>query len=117
VENLRRTGIALASAGESRRLAELVPVFLGSVLVALLVAAAAPSSTAWTFQSPVSPFTPAPGVSPVAPPATATAPALVAVPAASDFVPWLVGILVVAAIVGAATLWSRRSGKGGVTRE
>ena len=89
-----------------------MPVLLGSVLIALLVAAAGPSSTEWLFQSPVSPIGPGPGGSPGAPEGTVTGPGLVAVPAAPNFVPWLVGILLVAAIVGAAMSWSRRRGKG-----
>ena len=83
-------------------------VFLGSVSISLLVAAAGPSSTDWLFQSPVSPI----GAGPGAPEGTVTGPGLVAVPAAPNFVPWLVGILLVAAMVGAAMSWSRRRGKG-----
>jgi hypothetical protein len=112
LDNLRRVGTALASAGESRHLAELTLVFLGSIVVALLVAGAGPSSGEWVFQSPVSPLAPGAGGSPSVPQGTVTGPGLVAVPAASNFLPWLVGILLVAAIVGAAMLWSRGSGKG-----
>jgi hypothetical protein len=102
----------LASAGESRRLAELVPPLLGAVLIALLTSGAGGSSARWFFQSPISPLTPGPVSSPSAPQATVAGPALVSVPAAHNLIPWLVGILLVAAIVGAAMLWSRRKEKG-----
>jgi len=112
LDKLRRIGTTLASADESRHLAELVPALLGAVLIALLTAGAGPSSAHWLFQSPVSPLAPGPVSSPSAPQATVAGPALVSVPAADNFVPWLVGLLLIAFIVGAAMLWSRRRGKG-----
>jgi hypothetical protein len=109
--------------GVKGSITSLFPLMLGALLVAFLATTAGSSSADWLFQSPVSPISPigpaptespaAPTESPIAPEGTVTGPALVAVPAAPNFAPWLVGILLVAAIVVAAMLWSRRRGKGG----
>ena len=105
---------ALTRVRESGSVAGLVVVFLGSVVLALLAMAAGPASSGWLFQSPVSPPGPGPAASPAVPQGTVTGPALVAVPATLNFVPWVVGLLVVAAIVGAAMIWRRRGrGEGG----
>jgi hypothetical protein len=91
---------------------------LGALLVSFLATRAGPSSADWLFQSPVSPISPisplAPGptASPAVPVATATGPALVAVPVPPNFTPWLVGIILVAAVVVAAMWWNRRGERG-----
>jgi hypothetical protein len=114
----RRLSVAMARIHGVGSLAKLLALVLGSVLVTLAATAASPEPTDWFFQSPVSPVSPistigiTPEVPPASPEATVAGPALVAVPAASNLVPWLVGILLVAAIFGAAMLWSRRRGKG-----
>ena len=102
--------------GVKGSITSLFPLMLGALLVAFLATTAGSSSADWLFQSPVSPISPigpAPIGSPAAPEATVAGPALVAVPAAPNFAPWLVGILLVAAIVVAAMLWSKRRGQGG----
>ena len=133
--DLRRLNVAMARIQGAGPLAKLLPLVVGSVLVTLLATAASPepmdwffqspvspvspmgpspegSPTDWLFESPVSPISPSPEGSPGAPEGTVAGPALVAVPAAPNLVPWLVGIILVAAIVGAGMLWSRRRGKG-----
>lgn len=116
--DLRRLNAAMSRIQGAGSLAKLLPLVVGSVLVTLLATAASPEPMNWFFQSPVSPVSPistigpTPEGSPGAPEGTVAGPALVAVPAAPNLVPWLVGIILVAAIVGAAMLWSRRRGKG-----
>lgn len=98
-----------------RSLAGLLPLLVGSVLIALLATAAAPASSGWLFQSPVSPIGPSPAESPAAPQGTVTGPALVSVPAVPNFVPWVIGLLVVVALVGVA-MWRRgRKEEGGAS--
>lgn len=109
---------AIARRGMGGSTAGLLPLFIGSVLVAVAVVAASQPVGDWSFQSPVSPIIPVSPVTPTpesptaVPEETVVGPGLVSVPAAPDFVPWLVGIVLVAAVVVAATLWSRRRGKG-----
>ena len=116
--DLRRLNAAMSRIQGAGSLAKLLPLVVGSVLVTLLATAASPEPMNWFFQSPVSPVSPistigpTPEGSPAAPEGTVAGPALVAVPAAPNLVPWLVGIILVAAMVGAAMLWSRRRGKG-----
>jgi len=118
-------GAILAANGSGLKgsITSLFPLMLGALLVAFLATTAGSSSADWLFQSPLSPISPigpaptelpaAPTVSPAAPEGTVEGSALVAVPAAPNFAPWLVGILLVVAIVVAAMLWSRRRGEGG----
>jgi hypothetical protein len=123
VTDSKSSNLAGDRSGVKRSISSLFPLMLGALLVAFLATTAGSSSADWLFQSPVSPISPigpaptespaAPTESPIAPEGTVTGPALVAVPAAPNFAPWLVGILLVAAIVVAAMLWSRRRGKGG----
>lgn len=94
-------------------IAELLPLLVGSVVVAVATIAAAPPAGDWFFQSPVSPLGPGRGGSPSVPQGTVTGPALVSVPAPANFVPWIVGILVVGAIVGVVLFWRRDKGEGG----
>jgi amino acid transporter len=118
VIDLRALKVAMARIQRVGPLAKLLPLVVGSVLVTWLATAASPEPTGWFFQSPLSPVSPVspigltPEGSPAAPEGTVAGPGLVAVPAAPNLVPWLVGIILVAAIVGAAMLWSRRRGKG-----
>jgi len=112
----KRPILAGDRSGVKGSITSLFPLMLGALLVAFLATTAGSSSADWLFQSPVSPISPigpAPIGSPAAPEATVSGPALVAVPAAPNFAPWLVGILLVAAIVVAAMLWSKRRGQGG----
>jgi hypothetical protein len=110
---LRRLNDSMTSVRESRALTSLLPVMLGALLLASLAIAAGPSSANWLFQSPVSPIGSVPAGTPGAPEGTVAGPALVAVPAAPNFLPWIIGLLVVAAIVGVAIVWSRGRGERG----
>lgn len=116
--DLRRLNVAMARIQGAGPLAKLLPLVVGSILVTLLATAASPEPMDWFFQSPVSPVSPVatsgptPEGPPGAPERTVAGPALVAVPAAPNLVPWLVGIILVAVVVGAGMLWSRRRGKG-----
>jgi len=134
VIDLRRLSVAMARIQGAGPLAKLLPLVVGSILVTLLATAASPEPMDWFFQSPVSPVSPISPISPTpegppgapegtvagptpegapgAPEGTVAGPALVAVPAAPNLVPWLVGIILVAVVVGAGMLWSRRRGKG-----
>lgn len=115
----RRLNVSMARIQGAGSLAKLLALVVGSVLVTLAATAASPEPVEWFFQSPVSPVSPistigpTPEVPPASPEATVAGHALVAVPAAPNLVPWLVGIILVAAIVAAAMLWSKRRGKGG----
>jgi len=111
--NLRRLDASVTRVRESGALASLLPVMLGALLLASLAIAAGPSSANWLFQSPVSPIGSVPAGTPGVPEGTATGPALVAVPTPPNFLPWIIGLLLVAAIVGAAVIWSRGSGERG----
>jgi hypothetical protein len=104
---------AWAGSGAFGSVASLAPLLLASVLVALLAIAAAPPPGEWFFQSPVSPIGSGPTRSPSVPQATATGPALVSVPAPANFVPWIIGIVVVGSIVGAVLFWRRDKGERG----
>jgi hypothetical protein len=114
-----RVNVSIVCIQRAGSVAKLLALVVGSVLVTLAATAASPEPRDWFFQSPVSPVSPistiglTTGGPTASPAATAAGPALVAVAAASDFVPWVVGLLVVAAIVGAAMLWSSRRGSGG----
>jgi hypothetical protein len=118
VIDLRRLNVAMARIQGAGSLAKLLPLVVGSVLVTFLATAASPERMDWLFQSPVSPVSPISPIGPTpegppgAPEGTVAGPALVAVPAVPNLVPWLAGIVLVAAIVGAAMLWSRRRGNG-----
>jgi hypothetical protein len=115
----KRLSAAVGRARGAEPLVGLLPLIVVSLVVAFLVVGTVPGSANGLFQSPISPVSPigtigpTPEVPPASPEATVAGPALVAVPAAPNLVPWLVGIIVVAAIVGAAMLWSRRRGTGG----
>lgn len=116
--DLRRLSATVGRARGTEPLAGLLPLIVVSLVVAFLIVGTVPGSANGLFQSPISPVSPispigpTPEGSPGAPEGTVAGPALVAVPAAPNLVPWLVGIILVAAIVGAAMLWSRRRGKG-----
>jgi hypothetical protein len=113
VIDLRRLNGSMTRVRESGPLASLLPVMLGALLLASLAIAAGPSSANWLFQSPVSPIGSGPAGTTAAPEGTVAGPALVAVPTTPNFLPWIIGLLVVAAIVGAAVIWSRGSGERG----
>lgn len=110
--------VVLAHIQRAGALAKLLPLVLASVVVTVLATAASPAPEEWLFQSPVSPISPLSPVGPTpenptgTPEGTVAGPTLVSVPATPSLVPWLVGIVLVAAIAGAATLWRRRGGKG-----
>ncbi|HEM62279.1 MAG TPA: hypothetical protein ENO24_08310 [Chloroflexi bacterium] len=106
-------GNALARSPVFRPVIDLVPLLLGSVVVALLAMAAAPASGEWFFQSPVSPLRPIPTSTLSVPQPTVTGPALVSVPATANFLPWILGVLVVGGIVAAALFWRRDKGERG----
>jgi hypothetical protein len=110
-----RPRISSVSVEGWRPLAGLLPLLVGSVLVALLATAAGPTSSGWLFQSPVSPVGPTPSGSSVTPQGTATGPALVSVRVAPNFVPWLVGLAVIVAIVGVTMWWRGRGQEGGAS--
>jgi len=118
VIDLRRLSATVGRARGAEPLVGLLPLVVVSLVVAFLIVGTVPGSANGLFQSPISPVSPispigpTPEGAPGAPEGTVAGPALVAVPAASNLVPWLVGIILVAAIVGAAMLWSRRRGKG-----
>lgn len=90
---------------------ELAPLILLSVLIAFLATASAPASTQCLFQSPVSPLG-APEGSPTVAQGTVEGPALIAVPAPPNFVPWVIGLLVTVIVVGGILYW-RRKREGG----
>jgi len=113
VIDLRRLNASVIRIREAGPLASLLPVMLGAILLASLAIAAGPSSANWLFQSPVSPLGSIPSGTSGAPEGTVAGPALVAVPATPNFLPWIIGLLVVAAIVGAAIVWSRGRGERG----
>jgi hypothetical protein len=94
-------------------IASFLPILLAALLLASLAMAAAPPPGEWFFQSPVSPVAPGPTRSPSVSQATATGPALVSVPTPANFVPWIIGIVVVGAIVGAVLFWRRAKGEEG----
>jgi hypothetical protein len=118
-----------------RSMGGFLPLLVGSVLIALLATAAGPTSSVWlfqspvspigpspgptpsgwAFQSPVSPIGPSPGESPTAPQATVTGPALVSVPAVLNFLPWVIGLLVVVALAAVAMWWRGRKKEGGAS--
>jgi len=114
----KRLSAAVGRARGAEPLVGLLPLIVVSLVVAFLVVGTVPGSANGLFQSPISPVSPistigpSPEVPPASPEATVAGPALVAVPAAPNLVPWLVGIILVSAIVVAAMLWSRRRGKG-----
>jgi hypothetical protein len=113
VTDPKRAVGSLARLRESSSIVGLAVVLVGSVVIALLVSAAAPGSTGWLFQSPVSPVGPGAAASPVAPQGTVTGPALVAVPARLEFLPWVLGLLAGAVIFGAVMVWRRGREQGG----
>jgi len=107
--------VRLGSRAEFGWFAELLPLIMASMLIAFVATAAGPASTYCSFQSPVSPVSPvspAPSQTPAIPTATASGPSLVAVPDAPNFVPWVIGLLVVAIVVGVVTYWRRRRERG-----
>ena len=107
-----RRGSFVARSGVVGSIAGLLALLLGSLLVAAAAIAAVPPAGDWFFQSPVSPLGPG-GGSPSVPQETVTGPALVSVPAPANFLPWVVGILVIGGIVGVALFWRRDKGEGG----
>lgn len=124
--NGRWRGIDLGSSKQLRSLVEFLPLILGSLLVALLAMTVGPASNHWLFQSPVSPVGPLPTEPPLVPsPAvsqetalapTSTPPVMRAVLTRPDFIPWVIGLLVVTIVVAAILYWrSRREGGEGST--
>lgn len=124
--NGRWRGIALGSSKRLRGVVDFLPLILGSILIALLAMTVGPASNDWLFQSPVSPVGPLPTEVPVVPsPAmpqettlapTPTPPVMRAVLTRPDFIPWVIGLLVVTIVVGAVLYWrSRREGGEGST--
>lgn len=111
--DVRRLSLTATRVRRLEGLISLLPLVLGSLLIASLAMAAGPDPVNWLFQSPISPLGPGPTGSPSAAEGTVTGPALVAVPASPNFIPWIVGILVVGAIIGAALMWRRGSEEGG----
>lgn len=116
--NGRCHGAAVRCVKEMRSLLGLVPLLLGSMLVAALAMAAGPASTEHLFQSPISPVSPVgaetPAIpSPTVPQATAPAPtptptALRAVPTPPNLLPWLAGLAVVVVVVVLVLFWRSR---------
>jgi len=113
VIELRKLCLTAARLRRVEELISLLPLVLGSLLIASLAMAAGPDPVNWLFQSPISPVGPGPAGSPSTAEGTVTGPALVAVPASPNFIPWIVGILVVGAVIGAALMWRRGSEEGG----
>ena len=111
--DLRKLSLTAARVRGLEGLISLLPLMLGSLLIASLAMAAGPDPVNWFFQSPISPVGPGPAGSPSTAEGTVTGPALVAVPVSPNFIPWLLGILAVGAIVGAAMMWRRGSKEGG----
>lgn len=122
--NRRWRGIGLGWSKELRALLDFLPLILGSILIALAATTAGSASTHCLFQSPVSPVSPLPIESPVVPSPvmpqetavspTATPPALTAVATPPDFIPWVIGLLVIIIVVGVLLYWrSRRKGGEG----
>lgn len=94
-----------------RSVVDLSPLILGSLLIALVATTTGPASTSCHFQSPVSPISPVPVESPVVPQGTVEGPVLRAVPAPPNFIPWVIGLVVVVIVVGAVLYWrSKREG-------
>ena len=111
--HLRELSLAATRVRGVEGLVSLLPLMVASMLITSLAMAAGPGPVDWFFQSPISPVSPGPAESPGAPEATVTGPALVSVPVSPNFIPWLVGIVVVGAVVGAAMMWRRGSDEGG----
>ncbi len=107
--NRRWRGIALGWSKELRALLDFLPLILGSILIALAATTAGPASTHCLFQSPVAPSPVMPQETAVSP--TATPPALTAVPTPPNFIPWVIGLLVIIIVVGVLLYW--RSGRKG----
>lgn len=103
--------IAQGWAEELRSLLNLLPLFLAAALIAVLATRAGPASTRCLFQSPVMPSPVMPEETAVGP--TPTVPVLVAVPVTPNFVPWVIGLLVVIIVVGAILYWRSRRERGG----
>jgi pimeloyl-ACP methyl ester carboxylesterase len=104
--------VLVAGSSVVGRIAWLVALLAGSLVVAAATIAAVPPQGDWFFQSPVSPLGPG-GGSPSVPQETVTGPALVSVPAPANFLPWLIGIIVIGGIVGVALFWRRDKVEGG----
>lgn len=101
--NRRWRGIPLGCSDKVKSVVGLLPLILGSVLIALLGMTTAPAPTYCFFQSPISP----PGTeSPVS-----TPPVLTSVRTPLNFIPWAIGLLVIIVAVGLILYWrSRRKG-------
>jgi hypothetical protein len=113
----KKSETRLGGRAELRSLVGLLPLIVASVLIALVATAAVPASTYCSFQSPVSPVSPVgptPGQTPAIPTGTVAGPALVAVPVAPNFLPWIIGLVVTAIVVGLVLYWrGRREGGEG----
>jgi hypothetical protein len=106
-------GSFTGKAGVAGSIAGLLLLLLASVLVAMAAIASSPPAGEWFFQSPVSPIAPGGDSSPAVPLQTVTGPALVSMPAPTNFLPWIVGILVIGGIVGVVLFWRRDKEDGG----
>jgi len=95
--NRRWRGIGLRWRKKLRSLLSFLPLILASILIALLATRAESASTYCLFQSPIGP--------------TSTPRVLRAVATPPNFVPWVIGLLVITIVVGAILYWrSRREG-------
>ena len=89
VIDLRKLCLTAARLRRLEGLISLLPLVMGSLLIASLAMAAGPDPVNWLFQSPISPVGPGPAGSPSTAEGTVTGPALVAVPASPNFIPGL----------------------------
>ena len=97
---------------ELRSVLNLLPLFVGATLIAMLATRAGPAATECHFQSPVMPSPVMPQETVVGP--TPTVAVLKAVLVPPNLTPWIVGLLVVIIVVGGILYWrSRREGSEG----
>ncbi|TKJ28951.1 MAG: hypothetical protein CEE40_10125 [Chloroflexi bacterium B3_Chlor] len=97
-----------------RSIVDLSPLILGSLLIALVATTPGRASTSCHFQSPISPISPVPVESPPVPQVTVEGPVLRAVPTPPNFIPWVIGLVVVVIVVGVVLYWrSKREGAEG----
>jgi len=100
-----------------RSIVDLSPLILGSLLIALVATTPGRASMSCHFQSPISPISPispVPVESPPVPQGTVEGPVLRAVPTPPNFIPWVIGLVVVVIVVGVVLYWrSKREGAEG----